>query len=431
MYDDMLGAEDMNKEKLKDRLSFYREHLYGTIMPFWLEKAMDKEYGGYFTCFNGYGDQLVSTDKYTWSQGRMVWLLSKLAEMEEDPAQYLSLAQSGYEFLRDHSFLPSGHSAFLLTRDGTPKEPTQGQGYAISTYADCFVVLGFAKYAAMGRDREALDLALKLYNSITRRYENWEFLTNPEPLPTGYKAHGIPMILLNTSQELLCAAEKFSHPDTEVIANSCHRLAEDLMSNFIREDGTIRELVHDSLDADTYLLSRYVNPGHSLEDMWFLMHHALKLGGKRQQEIIDTACKVVKRAFQLGWDQEYGGLYHFVDANGGRPQGDVGVFADHPLTKKLLEGWSDKLWWVHSEAVYVTLLGYTLTKNPDLRELYEQVHDYTFRTFPHPDPAVGEWIQIRDRQGQPMDKVVALPVKDPFHVSRNLILLIELLEKTI
>ena len=40
---------------------------------------------------------------------------------------------------------------------------------------------------------------------------------------------------------------------------------------------------------------------------------------------------------------------------------------------------------------------------------------------------MGEWIQIRDRRGAPVDKVVALPVKDPYHVLRNLLLILELL----
>ncbi|NLL47447.1 MAG: N-acylglucosamine 2-epimerase [Firmicutes bacterium] len=421
----------MNKTELQERLAFYHDHLYQDVLPFWLTRSMDTEYGGYFTCFNSHGDQLVSTDKYVWSQGRMVWLLAKLAELEADTAEYLNLAQGGYEYLRDHSFLPSGHSAFLLTRDGRPKEPLEGQGYEFSTYADCFVVLGFAKYASEQADLEALELALKLYGTIVDRYESREFLTNPEPLPEGYRAHGIPMILLNTSQELLMAARKLNHVDAEGVLANCHRLAADLMGNFIGPDGTIRELIHDSLDADTYLLSRYVNPGHSLEDMWFLMRYAMELGGERKEEIIDLACQVVRRSFELGWDHEYGGLYHFVDAKGGPPQGELGAFADHPLTKKVLDGWDDKLWWVHSEALYTTLLGYLLTGQEDLKELYEQVHAYTFQTFPHPDPAIGEWIQIRDRQGRPMEKVVALPVKDPFHISRNLILLIELLCRTI
>jgi N-acylglucosamine 2-epimerase len=56
------------------------------------------------------------------------------------------------------------------------------------------------------------------------------------------------------------------------------------------------------------------------------------------------------------------------------------------------------------------------------------VHEYTFRVFPNPDQGIGEWIQIRDREGAPESKVVALPVKDPFHITRNLILIVDLLQ---
>ena len=34
-----------------------------------------------------------------------------------------------------------------------------------------------------------------------------------------------------------------------------------------------------------------------------------------------------------------------------------------------------------------------------------------------------------DREGCPQNKTVALPVKDPYHIIRNLILIIEALEK--
>jgi N-acylglucosamine 2-epimerase len=42
---------------------------------------------------------------------------------------------------------------------------------------------------------------------------------------------------------------------------------------------------------------------------------------------------------------------------------------------------------------------------------------------------VREWLQIRTRDGAPQDKVVALPVKDPFHITRNLVLILELLSE--
>ena len=425
----MLEIKGTGGNELRSKLDFYKQHLYGSILPFWLEKGMDKEQGGYFTCFSNTGDRLVSTDKYVWSQGRMVWLLAKLAEIEQEPSDYLELARMGYEFLKAYCFLPSGNCAFLLSSDGKFKEPVEGKGYDISTYADCFVVLGFAKYAAVSGDAEALDLALRLYDSIMARFERREFRTEPEPLPPGYRAHGISMILLNTSHELLRALRKFNHSAVARITTRCHCLVEDLTQNFISSDGTIRELRHDTKDEDPCILGRYANPGHSLEDMWFIIHYAVDSGGDKRQELIELACRVIEKAFALGWDEEYGGLLHFVDVGGGKPRGELGVFAEHPLTQKLHSGWADKLWWVHSEAVYVTLLAYALTGKDSLWDLHRQIHDYTYATFPHPDPTIGEWIQIRDRQGQPVDKVVALPVKDPFHISRNLILLVELLEE--
>jgi N-acylglucosamine 2-epimerase len=65
-----------------------------------------------------------------------------------------------------------------------------------------------------------------------------------------------------------------------------------------------------------------------------------------------------------------------------------------------------------------------------LAEAFRRTWDYVVRTFPHPDPAVGEWIQIRDRAGRPLEQVVALPVKDPYHIARNLLQLLALFDET-
>ena len=59
--------------------------------------------------------------------------------------------------------------------------------------------------------------------------------------------------------------------------------------------------------------------------------------------------------------------------------------------------------------------------------MHGSVFEYVFRIFPNPDRTVGEWIQIRDRQGVPLEKCVALPVKDPYHILQDVMLIIELL----
>ena len=99
------------------------------------------------------------------------------------------------------------------------------------------------------------------------------------------------------------------------------------------------------------------------------------------------------------------------------------------MIRKLQENWDNKLWWPHSEALFALLLAAAQTGEPDLMDWYAKAHDYTFATFPNPDPAIGEWIQIRTRDGQPVDKIVALPVKDPFHITRAFLLILELLER--
>ena len=83
-----------------------------------------------------------------------------------------------------------------------------------------------------------------------------------------------------------------------------------------------------------------------------------------------------------------------------------------------------KLWWPHSEVLYVFLYLYSLSGEQDLLERYEKASAYVFSTFPNKE--LGEWIQIRKRDGTPEQKLVALPVKDPFHILRNFIKIVEL-----
>ena len=88
---------------------------------------------------------------------------------------------------------------------------------------------------------------------------------------------------------------------------------------------------------------------------------------------------------------------------------------------QVLGGFGDKLWWIHSEALYTTLRLYQETGDERFFQWHEKVFEYVFRVFPNRDSEIREWKQICMRDGRPQEKVVALPVKDPFHITRNLI----------
>lgn len=97
-----------------------REHLKQVILPFWLAQ----ELGGFFTCFDNQSRERVSTDKFTWSQGRFVWLLAQAAHLAEpgllsvDTARLLEAARFGAAFLLDHAVRQDSTTRFVIGRRG-------------------------------------------------------------------------------------------------------------------------------------------------------------------------------------------------------------------------------------------------------------------------------------------------------------------------
>ena len=69
----------MNRNELLRLKGFYENELTNRILAFWLPRCEDREYGGYVNCFDNAGEKLQSYDKYTWSQGRFVWVFSRRA----------------------------------------------------------------------------------------------------------------------------------------------------------------------------------------------------------------------------------------------------------------------------------------------------------------------------------------------------------------
>ncbi|GGG26358.1 hypothetical protein GCM10010916_48460 [Paenibacillus abyssi] len=312
---------------------------------------------------------------------------------------------------------------FLLTKDGQPKEMIPSAGHDISIYADCFVVMGMAEYARAAGDQDALQTAQKLYAHIESRFQAGKVRSEPYPIPEGYDAHGFAMIMLNTSQALAKAAEDMTGQERSLYRNQAWFYAGRILSGFCDSEHRIREVVPKSKageDSAGTLLLRHLNPGHTVESLWFVMEEAAL---RQDHEALQLAVKALKRALQLGWDEAFGGLLRYVDVDGGPPKGDD-ISGGERFEKLIRETWDTKLWWPHSEGLYACRLAFELTGDADCLAWYEKLHEYTFNTFP---AAPGEeWLQIRDRRGEPIAQVVALPVKDPYHVMRNVMLMIEL-----
>ncbi|WP_114854375.1 AGE family epimerase/isomerase [Brachybacterium sp. YJGR34] len=396
-----------------------RHHLEEDVLRWWSREGADDDLGGVHTCFTNRGER-ISSEKYTWSQGRWAWTCALVADeidagrLSGDAELWRRRAARTARFLAEHAFLDDGRTSFLLS-DAGEMLPDQDGELATSVFADLFAALGLAGAARTpGEGREAcLERAHRTLAISEAAIGQGTARSAPYPVPAGFRDLAGPMTLVHVAGELHRA-------DPTAATKASARAARDALvhgEDSFLAPGTWWEFRPDrAADHDT-LLARHVTPGHLLEVLWMLVH----VGDHQPQLAVPgaTLAALATRALETGWDQAEGGLLRYVDRDtGGAPDGRR---IDTPYEALVERTWDTKLWWVHAEAMYSTALLARRTGSPELARWAARVRDYTLATFPDPDGR--EWIQIRSRDGSPLDEVVALPVKDPMHIARSLLLL--------
>ncbi len=397
----------------------YRRHLVDDVLAWWMANGPDADYGGIMTCWDNRGTTLVSTDKYTWSQGRWAWVTARVADaaargvLDVDAEAYVEQSEATARFIRDHALLQDGRTAYVTDRAGTPKEPRPGAGLAASVFADLFAALGLAGLARLRPDEEWGGIAEDLLISAATTIAMGAAPADPYPVPEGHGSFAFPMILVGVGEQVHRATG--SAASAAIVREAAARIA----GEFIDGSDVVEMPPLGSAQRGS-LIARHRTPGHTLEALWFL-HHARDLLGGTGVDDPWALLPLAVRACDVGWDHEHGGLLRYVDETGEPPRG---ARSDHPYEELVVDTWDTKLWWPHAEALYTTSLLARQTGDATVVDWARRLHEYTFATFP--EGPGREWTQIRTRAGEPLDKTVALPVKDPFHVTRALLMLVEL-----
>jgi N-acylglucosamine 2-epimerase len=398
--------------------SGYRSHLVDDVLAWWAANGPDDVHGGVLTCWDNAGTRLVSDQKYTWSQGRWAWLTARVALAAEqgvldvDAARFATESVRTARFVRDHALLPDGTTAFVTTRAGEPVEPSPGSGLHTSVFADLFAALGFAGAARLRPDEGWGELAEAMLVRSARAIGSGRFRSDPYPVPDGHLSFGLPMILVGVGEQVHRATA--SADSARIVRDAAHRIEE----HFLDGDDVVEMPVVGDGGQET-LLVRHRTPGHVLEALWFLHHARDLLPGSDLAEPSRLA-RIARHALELGWDHDHGGLLRYVDRDGGPPSGTRSA---DPYERLVVDTWDTKLWWPNAEALYTTELLARAAADPGLAAWHARVRDYTLGTFP--EGPGREWTQIRNRDGSPLEKTVALPVKDPFHIARALLMLVE------
>jgi N-acylglucosamine 2-epimerase len=375
----------------------YKTLLLDSVIPFWLNHGIDWKYGGVLSCIRDDGS-VISGDKFLWSQARSVWTFAAIYNRVEKRPEFLAAAENSIRFLLEHGRDTQGRWIYHADQQGREIEG------ATSIYTDCFVMYGLSEYYRAVHDQQLLSIARETLERVCQRVDEPDFHeTAPYPLPRGWKNHGIPMIMTETLNEMILTTG-----DTRLEARLDDYVAR-IMNHFVCPD---KKVLLEFLTTDYKELpppaGTFVMPGHAIESMWFVLHVARRRG---DQALIQRAAEVIRWHLELGWDQEYGGIYLSHDIGGNTP------YLPHS---------DKKLWWPHVEAMYATLLAHELTGEPWCLEWHQRVAEWAWSHFPAPNG--GDWTQRLTREGKPTNEVIALPVKDPFHLPRGAMLIMQLMQ---
>ncbi len=134
--------------------------LHDNILKFWMDRTIDTVNGGFIGKIDGNNNVVENMPKGAIMHGRILWTFAA-AYRTSGREEYLAMAKRAYDYIVEN-FVDSefGGVYWSLTADGKPLDPKK-QYYAIA-----FVIYGLSEYNRATGNREALELAIKLFHDI-------------------------------------------------------------------------------------------------------------------------------------------------------------------------------------------------------------------------------------------------------------------------
>lgn len=309
------------------------EVLTSNILPFWMEKMVDKEHGGFYGRITGEGELMPEAEKGAILNARILWTFSSAYRLLHRP-EYLETATRAKRYLIDKFYdREFGGVYWSLNAQGEPLD-TKKQIYALG-----FAIYGLSEYHRATGDEEALQVAISLFESI----EAHSF----DPVKNGYCE------ALSRSWEEIADMRLSAKDENERKTMNTHLHILEPYANLYRvwKDERLKKQLgnlialfldkilnaatgHLELFFDDNWHSKYniISYGHDIEASWLLHEAALVLG---DETLLHNQVEPMVEYIAAAADE------------GLQPDGSI-IYETH-LDKHHTD--ADRHWWVQAESV--------------------------------------------------------------------------------
>ena len=318
-----------NIEKLVNEVG---ENLTNNILKYWSTKMIDSRNGGFYGRISGSEQLYADADKGAILNARILWTFSaayRILGKEE----YLTIATRAKQYIIDKFYDKEfGGVYWSLNYLGKPLD-TKKQIYAIG-----FAIYGLSEYARATGDREALDYAIKLFDSIEEhsfdkeRNGYFEAMTRQWGEIADMRLSEKDANERKTMNTHLHILEPYANLYRVWKDSRLEQQLRNLIDVFITRI-LDKETYHLNLFFDDNWNSKYhiISYGHDIEASWLIHEAALVLDDKDLLKKVEPVIVKIAEAAAEGFTPENGMIY------------------ESNLDKHHVD--RDRHWWVQAETV--------------------------------------------------------------------------------
>jgi mannobiose 2-epimerase len=347
-----------------------RRELTENILPFWMEKMPDKEYGGFYGRIDGQGHLHKTANKGLVLNARILWTFSAAYRLEKNP-HYREMAERAYRYLSEH---------FIDKKNGGVYWELDHRGNPVNTrkqiYAQGFALYGLSEFYCATGESEALDEAVNLFHLIEKfaldtRHggyiealnEDWQAIDDMRLSPRDANAPKSMNTHLHILEPYTNLLRVWKDPG---LLTAQTRLLETFCKFIVNPESKHLNLF---FDWDWTSLSRIISYGHDIESAWLLLEAAEVV---RDPEL---TAKVKKLSIDLV-EAAYEGL---------QPDGSM----IYEITN---EGYTDtdRHWWVQAETVIGSFHACLISGDKKYMDVATKCWEY-IKAFLL-DKVSGEWV---------------------------------------